>query len=586
VKAERFSIVNFYERRIRRIIPALFGMLAATSVLAYRFMMPSELEAYARSMLAAAFSFSNVLFWTQAGYFDGPSELKPLLHTWSLGVEEQFYVIFPLLLLVGFRWFPTKLRLAIWSFAALTFLCACFWIRRDASAVFFLLPFRAWELLMGTIVSQKYLPTIGSRIGRGLAGVVGLLLIFIPAFLYTSQTPFPGFAALPPCLGAALVISAGESGRSLASRLLSLKPIAFIGLISYSLYLWHWPVLVFQNSYALFTSRSSSDREVKIAIFAVSMLAAILSWWLIETPFRNGRLRPGRIALFAIAGTAFVAVSLWGTWVIRAKGIPARWPDGILRVVPYEHYDSSTGWRTGTCFLEKWNTVKDFRYDLCLKATSSRKQYLLYGDSLAAHLFPGLSTVFPGIEIHQASAAACPPLMAPSPIPSYLSAQFSVNCRSLEHLIYDQYLVDRPVKAIILAGFWQQSDLPELGRDIAWIQAKGIKVILVGPVMRFDLPLPHLLITSIQVRDPGLVTRHAVREEAILDRQMASLARDEWRVQYISFFENMCHSLPQTDETCVVYAAPGVPLFFDEHHFTDSGSKLFAETMKTHGELP
>jgi peptidoglycan/LPS O-acetylase OafA/YrhL len=590
VRAGRFSIVAFYERRIRRIIPALFFMLLVTSILAFRHMMPSELIAFVHSMLAAAFSISNVLFWHQAGYFDVQSELKPLLHTWSLGVEEQFYVVFPLLLLAAQRWAPTRLKTVVWVAAGVTFVGACLWMRRDASAVFFLAPFRAWELLIGTAVSQRYVPEIKGRIGRNFASLFGLLLIMWPALKYTAETPFPGWEALPPCIGAALLIAAGETGSSLVGRALSWRPIVFLGLISYSLYLWHWPILVFQSSNYLLMERPVTDRLTKLVILILSLLAGTLSWWMVERPFRKGGWRPARKPLFLIAGGSFVLLTIFGAGVLLDHGAPSRFPPQILQLASFEQYqpDRKKPWRNGVCYLNDIHNFRDFKPGVCLISDSGRKRYLLYGDSTAADLYFGFSRVFPGVNFQQATAALCRPFM----IAPVLGGRFGHTCQDLARFMYGTYLPGHPVDTVILAGSWSEKDLPELGRDIAWIKQHGMEVVVVGPRISFDKPLPHLLITAIQLHNPDILSQHYSRSGEVLDRKMAALARDKWNVHYISVYEDLCHQPPQgkvpmqTLDGCPLYASPGVPLTFDEHHFTGEGSVRFAQVVRSARQLP
>src|SRR6185312_9819605 len=293
IRAGSFSLAGFYVRRIRRIFPALIVMLALTLPLAWRFLFPTEMVEYAHSLLAAVFACSNTLLWSWGGYFASENELKPLLHTWSLGVEEQFYLLFPLCLLAltGLRkhaW----IRTFICALATISFACAWFLTPRNPHAAFFNVGLRAWELMIGAILSQRYVPSPRRRISRELAAIIGLLAIVLPAILYTPNTTFPGLAALPPCLGAALVIAAGENGTSLPSRLLSLPPLVFFGLISYSLYLWHWPVQVFYNLRHLQTCAPGSCAEpmshtAQASIFLVSVAVATLSWRFVETPFRR-----------------------------------------------------------------------------------------------------------------------------------------------------------------------------------------------------------------------------------------------------------------------------------------------------------
>jgi peptidoglycan/LPS O-acetylase OafA/YrhL len=207
-----FSLTSFYERRIRRIFPALLVMLLIVSGLAYRFLMPEAMVAYAGSLVAAVLSFSNFLFWHQTGYFADASAAKPLLHTWSLAVEEQFYVFFPLLLFCVFRWCRRQLRAILWAVATITFALAVWFTGFDASTAFFWSPLRAWELLAGVLISQHPFEWFRFRGVREVATLGGLLLIVLPGVRYTPQTSFPGWTTLFPCLGAAFIIAAGRRG--------------------------------------------------------------------------------------------------------------------------------------------------------------------------------------------------------------------------------------------------------------------------------------------------------------------------------------------------------------------------------------
>jgi len=306
-----FSMVAFYERRIRRILPALIVVLLATSVMAYVLLFPAEIVDFGKSMLAAMFSVSNFWFWHQAGYFDAPSEYKPLLHTWSLGVEEQFYLLFPIFLIAVHRLARRRLRVLIFAISAVTFGLSVLYVRRDPAAVFYCSPLRAWELLLGTVVSQRYLPEIRGAVARNAATLGGMLMILGAAWRYRSTTPFPGVAALAPCLGAALAIWGGETGSSAVGRVLSWRPLVFVGSISYSLYLWHWPVVVFQQIGGLAPWTEGGGRRV-VMLFAVSVLLGYLSWRFVEAPFRMGWLRGERRALFLSSGAGAAVVLLAG----------------------------------------------------------------------------------------------------------------------------------------------------------------------------------------------------------------------------------------------------------------------------------
>jgi len=585
--AGKFSIVNFYERRIRRIFPALIVMLVGSAAMAWFCFAPSELDAFMRSMLAALFSVSNFLFWHQAGYFDAPSALKPLLHTWSLAVEEQFYIFFPLFLMIVRRWLPSRLKIAIWTITGVTFLLACVEVRRDPTAAFFFAPLRAWELLIGTIVSQRYLPAIVGRIGRNLASLTGLLLILIPAVKYSATTPFPGLAALPPCLGAALIIASGETGGSFVGRILAWRPMVFVGLISYSLYLWHWPILVFQNISYILVNAPPGSKSVKVAVFAASILVATLSWAFVETPFRKGRFRPARRPLFLVNGAAVAVVAVAGILVAAAHGFPARFPPTAIEMDRYATYDPSAAFRENVCFINAHNTFADFDKARCLADDPTRKHYLLIGDSHAAQLYPGLLKVFPELNISQANTASCRPFLDQP-------AAIGADCLAMWNFIYRDYLPRHHVDGIIIAGRWGDSEFADLGRNIDLIKQLGIPVILFGPMIEYDMPQPHVLFISLRDRDPGIVDRHRTNENLQVDKRLAELARKTWKVRYISVYEDLCASQPEmvakaqpeTSAGCPVYAVPGVPLLFDTDHFTVEGSVLLADAIKARNQLP
>ena len=409
-----FSLLNFYERRVRRIFPALIVMLAATIPFAWHFLLPTEMTAYARSLLAAVFACSNLLLWSWHGYFDTANEFKPLLHTWSLGVEEQFYLIFPiLLLLLARRRNPRVVKTTICILTAVSFAAACIVVHRNPHAAFFNIFLRAWELFLGVILSQKYLPTLRTPIARNLVSGAGLLAILIPATLYTADTTFPGLTALPPCLGACLIIAAGETGPSLTSRILSVRPFVFFGLISYSLYLWHWPVQVFANFHHIQTcSPLSCDAPIshtaQLGIFVLSIILATLSWRFVETPFRKGQLRPTRRALFLTRRLAAGLVAASAIALVRTQGAPFRFtPDAVLAASQLD-FDTNIPWRWSVCALGlDLTSMSMFDQQRCLPFTPNHRHYLLLGDSHAAHLWPGLSTVFPDLEIGQANVAGC-----------------------------------------------------------------------------------------------------------------------------------------------------------------------------------
>lgn len=301
-QAGAFSLTGFWERRIRRIAPALLAMMAATTALAWLRLPPDDLKAYARSMLAALVSASNLWFWRQEDFFARAEGGNLLLHTWSLGVEEQFYLLLPLVMLAGRRIASGRLR-ALLALAALASFLLCAWgAWRHPQATFYLPVTRAWELLAGVLLAMSPTlrpgPTMARIIGPAGLGLIGLAVLFIGR-----DAPLLGIAALVPCAGAALVIAAGPGG--MAGRLLAIPPLRGVGLISYSLYLWHVPVLAAARLFGL-----AEGLATTAAALALSLGLAWLSWRFIERPFRDPAKLSGRAAvIIAAAGATVLALT-------------------------------------------------------------------------------------------------------------------------------------------------------------------------------------------------------------------------------------------------------------------------------------
>src|ERR1700675_1653579 len=332
--SSRFSIVTFYERRVRRIFPALFVMLISTAVLAYKFLLPSEFVDFGKSFVASTFSFSNLYFLQRSGYFDAPAAMKPLLHTWSLAVEEQFYVFLPLFLVCIRKFFPNKQRIIIVFVALTSFSVSAGGSFRRHDATFYLSHTRAWELLLGTLLAMNCFPAISGTLWRNVASLWGVVSILLAGFLFTSRTVFPGASALLPCVGAALIITAGKSGKTVVGRILSFRPIVFVGMISYSLYLWHWPLIVFQGADGLLT-KGLSPKLTKLVVIVVSFALATLSWRFVERPFRDRRFNISRANVFRLASAAAVLLLILGTGIVVTNGFPSRYPDEAVKIASF-----------------------------------------------------------------------------------------------------------------------------------------------------------------------------------------------------------------------------------------------------------
>lgn len=334
----KFKLANFWERRARRIIPALVVVVLATLIAGWFLFLPREYTELGKSATSLSVFGANIYFWITnwSGYFAITAEEMPLLHTWSLAVEEQFYLIAPLVLsaVYGFPGLRTnRVFLGLVGIAALiSFLTSVYGVARHPVAAFYLLPTRAWELLLGSALAVC--PTswmTKQRTIRESTSYLGLVCILIPCFVYSGETSFPGLAALPPCLGTALIL---WNSNSIATditptslcRLLTARPIVFIGLISYSLYLYHWPIFAFSRYYLVHEPVGLGQR---ITMVAMSLALAIISWRLIETPFRRKTLCFSQKSIYLFAFSALIATFLAGFGVYASRGLSQRMPHDI-----------------------------------------------------------------------------------------------------------------------------------------------------------------------------------------------------------------------------------------------------------------
>jgi peptidoglycan/LPS O-acetylase OafA/YrhL len=565
VTAERFSLLAFYERRIRRIFPALAAMLLTATVLAYLYLLPIEFKSYARSLLAATFSFSNFYFAANAGYFMPAASTLPLLHTWSLAIEEQFYLFLPLFVLLVHR----SWRRGLWPvLLAVTLISLGLSIRSGLqggqSGDFYMPQLRAWELLLGVLLAWNRLPAL-PRPWREGATFLGLVLIVVAATCYSDWIPFPGHAALMPCLGAALIIGAGKSGESWTARALSLPPVIFVGRISYSLYLWHWPIFIFMKLSERFPADQAKTATKLLAIAATAVIAT-LSWKYIETPFRSGPWRPRRRKLFLLAGTAAAGLAAVALGTVLLQGLPGRFAPAALRLAAQMYYDSRSNnyFRAGACFLDRDDKLSALASNGCLSRDESKENYLLIGDSYAAHLWYGLSSAFDRINVMQATAAGCTPLPG---------RRFTRICNELLDFLFKDYLLHHKPDRLIVSAEWLQSDLWPIARLLDWAAAHDIHVVLMGPIMRYDDRLPRLLAFAVEDKDPALPDAHRI-SFGRLDEDLSRLAQQKGAT-YVSLLDLLCK-----EGHCTTLAAPGVPLQFDDGHLTREGSVHVGEHLR------
>ncbi|MCK0206474.1 acyltransferase [Starkeya koreensis] len=410
IEKGEFSIAKFYERRARRILPALFVVMAACLPFAWLWMVPDQLKAFGQSVTAVVFFVSNILFWQESGgYFAPAAELKPLLHTWSLAVEEQYYLLAPVSLALLWRF---GRRAVFWCVVAtaLASLLATEWGWRFAPRANFYLPqFRIWELLAGSICG--FIATSRAPRPNELLAAIGLALIVFAIFAFDSGTPFPSFYALVPVVGASLIVLYAHKG-TFTARLLSTPVLVGIGLISYSAYLWHQPLFAF----ARIRSMADPSPELMSGLAVLSLALAYLSWRYVEQPFRRGPipLLPSRQAVFrasTVAGVLFAAI---GTYANVSKGIPSR----LAAIEPgsrEERLMASARMPMGTGRCEPGPRTNGAGA-LCavFEPANAERRILIVGDSHSSVMLPAWAGVGERNAVYWLGAPGCPPLIGVS----------------------------------------------------------------------------------------------------------------------------------------------------------------------------
>ena len=491
-----FSLSNFYERRVRRIFPALFAVLFFCAVVAAVVAPPKLFRDFGATLSATVLFASNLAFWWKtANYFDATSEWSLLLHTWSLAVEEQFYILFPIFLILVMR-FGWRLRFGLAALLALASLLLSVWGAANApTATFYLLPTRAWELLLGSLIALWSMRGAGVDVQRAgplwiaqAGGMIGFGLVLGSMIGYDPEMAFPGAAALAPTVGAALLIYFGQAQGNVAARLLGLAPFTFIGRISYSLYLWHWPLIVLAHKYDWL---STLGRFQSATVIAISTLLAWLSWRWIEQPFRGRDSRVGRSQLYvaALAGTAVLGIV--GATAQINKGFPQRFP-GIeaVSISPQIAAERRNGkWRefsAGNCFKER---AADWGGERCLIDRGAAENALLWGDSFAASYAPGFFlSPQSGFNVLEYTAPQCPPIIGYEAASRPQCAPFIAEVIGI--------IKRHDISTVIMAANWTsyikrgKMRLEDIGKTAAHLRALGVRVVVIGqsPVFPFVYP--------------------------------------------------------------------------------------------------
>ena len=582
LESGRFSIVNFWERRARRIVPALVVMTLAVLVAGWFLLMPRDLKSLGQASASQTVFMANVHYWRDTGYFGGDANEKPLLHTWSLAVEEQFYFVVPGLLWLAFFRLKMRSRKGILILLSigwiLSFVLSVHGVKTGPSFTFYMLHSRAWELLTGSLVAFLGFPAVLSQRQpwREILSFLGLALIFLAILFYSEQTPFPGWAALPPCLGAALFIWANkpsETARadalapSFVGRCLAAKPVVFIGLISYSLYLWHWPFLAFSH-YRILDPLSVGQRATMVVL---GFVCAVLSWKFVETPFRERHIGASRQSIFALSGGALAAIFVLGAICIVRQGFPTRFP------AQTQKYTQAAADIDSTYSL----TLDDARAGNFPKigatAPNLAPTVFVWGDSHARSATPAIDEALKqqGWVGLSAFRSSTPPLLGWNPKPQITTDQsVAYNDAVYAHIQSHRY---RNVILIARWRYYTENNQYSPAFSNALIKTvQALTKIGLHPVVMLDVPAPRYNVP----RALWLAALAHSSTEPLLTKPTDADTVDFFKPATLDALRaagaEIFNPKPQfldSSKRHYLLEKNGIPLYYDKNHLTVAGAK-------------
>lgn len=594
---KRFSLLHFYDRRVRRIFPALIAVWVGCLVAGTVMLLPTDFATFGKSLVASAAFVSNVFFFWTTDYFAGPAHEKPLLHTWSLSIEEQFYVVWPLLLVFVLARISPVARRVVLAVALVTSLVAAEWQVRDrVEAAFFLPQYRAWELLLGCVLALE-MPrlALAPRAASALSWL-GVTLIVGSIISLDATSPFPGLNAVAPCVGAALLILAGAEQRPFVNRVIATRPFVAIGLLSYSLYLWHWPALAFATYYF----GQPPDGLWTFGLLAVALLLSVLSWRFVETPFRRHGSARRAVIVAALALVLFIS----GGLVIAFAGEVRWWlPSSAVEVDRASRQFNPLSRSCG--ILRNANR----HHDKCRFGDSEKDGFelVVIGDSHADHWVPavGVAAARLGVGGRQVTEPGCPPLFGADRIEN---GRLRKICRPFEAKL-ERFLDEHPEARVAIVGArWDMysENVPapgEEGRTIFLVDEKtkeraraasrevltrtldatvrrlldqGLSVVLVGQIPALPQLKRSCFAGSPSGRHPPecSVPLEPVRERLSFSNELLTSLADKYpRVETFLPSLVLCN-----DDVCSP-ALDGQPLYYNDDHLSVHGGRALAKYL-------
>lgn len=573
-----FSLLDFYVRRIKRIFPALALVLIACLVYGWFSLLPADYKQLGKHTLAGAGFVSNFAFWFESGYFDGDSKLKPLLHLWSLGVEEQYYIFWPLIASVAWKrknWlFPICIVLLLASLAV-----NLYTVRHNTVAAFFSPAARFWELLIGSVLAYVTLhPTSTRSINlldkkHDLFAWIGLCLLIFGVVFINPERRFPGFWALPPTLATYCIIAAGQ--QAWFNRvILSNRLLVWVGLISFPLYLWHWPLLVLGKQ--RFAQESSPP--MLLLIIAISIVLAWLTYRLVERPSRFGQMFGSRKAV--VLAVLMAVIAYLGFNIYKREGLTFRIPTSLQKIATFSNdyaVDSNFG-----CLIP--NSDKDLeipRHCFENKTVKPKKSILIWGDSYAWGMYAGIyKTANNDADIYMLAKTGCPPL--------FEGERTKVNfCKPHNARVKDVIKSGKYDQVVLIARWdhWtyqSETYLANLAKTMDQLKVMGVKQIyVVGPSPEWQPGLQDVLVKNAlqDVPKHRLQNRlsEGVKTSTFLDQQLKQLATEKG-ISYISLLNILCN-----ENGCMTKVGnePEDLIGYDDGHLSRKGGAFVAQHFPT-----
>tara|TARA_R110000751_G_scaffold146094_7_gene249844 strand:- start:75061 stop:76956 length:1896 start_codon:yes stop_codon:yes gene_type:complete len=576
IEQKKFSLLKFYERRARRILPALFFIMLLCIPFAWMWMLPSQFEDFSKSLVATSFFASNILFGQNKGYFASETAEEPLLHTWSLAVEEQYYVLFPIFLFLVWRYGKNHLFWLMAVLAAASLLLGEWGWRHDPSGIFYLAPARIWEFFAGSLAA--FIVRKNGVQNNNTAALLGLVAVIASFVSFDTKTPFPGIYTLLPVAGTVLLIVYANSETWIGRLLANPVPVR-LGLVSYSAYLWHQPLFAFTRIRLL----EEPAWQLMLCLSAVSFALAGMTWKFIEQPFRSQSTNVWSSKTIAFSAlSAMLAFGSYGYWASSSSFFRTLYETNLtpaqMNVFGYLGYADRAEWienvKLGRCFL--YTGADDFALfdkEHCLDLSSNKRNVILIGDSHAAHFASAIRFNFKDANLMQASASGCKPL---------LPLTGEKRCTQMVDYVFNDILTKaNDVHTIILSARWKKADMKKLAKTIEALKSRVDNIVVFGPTVEYIDSLPAILmrlgVRSFEIPSP-LVNRYSFE----VDERMGLIAESAG-AHYESVISILCG---RKKDRCISQLDNDVPVAFDYGHFTLQGARFVTQGMTLFGDIP